>query len=898
MSPLAFLQRPLRWLQAISRTRTTISGGPNFAYDLCARSVTDEQFATLDLSSWEVAFVGAEPVRSDVLARFAEVFAPCGFRKEALYPCYGLAEATLVVAGGRRHEPPIVRNFDQSALEAGTVVGTSDQEAARRLVGCGHAPESQDVRIVDPATCIPSPHDCVGEIWVRGASVVRGYWNQPIATEATFGAYLGETAEGPFLRTGDLGFLSDGELFVAGRIKDLIIIRGRNLYPQDIEATVEASHPALRANGGAAFAIDHGEEELLLVVQEVERTHRKTDLGQVCETIRQAVADEYEVGVYGVVLVRPGSIPKTSSGKIQRYRCRQDFLEDRLQILEQSILEPGSSLRSSRPYVPPRTELEGKLIRLWQDMLGVERIGIDDNFFALGGDSLLALQVVSRAREAGIQLTVERLLEHPTIAGVAADMEGASVIDAEQGLVSGPVPITPRQHLFFESGARHQRGERTLLEVLQPLDPALLRRAVEGLLRHHDGLRTRFTCTQGGWRAHIETQEEHEVFSHRDIGGLSDEEQRSAIEHAMKMTRKEIDTSEGPLIRMVLFDRGYDKRQVLLFAIHHLVADGLSVAVLGEDLQLAYEQLHRGDELQLPAKTTSVRTWAERLVRYANSLEARRELEYWRTAIPAALPSLPLDYPDGIDREGRMRRVLVTLDPSATVALLNMAVTTFETQIDRVVLGAVASAFTRWTGHPFLHVEYTGHGREPLFHDFDLSRTVGWFTSRFPVFIPAEPSARLGELVGSVARQLREIPHGGIGYGILRYLSDEPAVVEALERLPRAEIGFNYQGHLDRLYGRSSLFKADQRLPESTSNRLLASTTWIQIMSNIASGRLHVRFEYHESIYASGTIEQLACDTLDALNRMIAEKAYQHGWSGAPPVPALDPTKKDEGGWN
>jgi non-ribosomal peptide synthase protein (TIGR01720 family) len=366
----------------------------------------------------------------------------------------------------------------------------------------------------------------------------------------------------------------------------------------------------------------------------------------------------------------------------------------------------------------------------------------------------------------------------------------------------------------------------------------------------------------------------------------------------MKMTRKEIDMSEGPLMRMVLFDRGYDKRQVLLFAIHHLVADGLSVAVLGEDLQLAYEQLHRGDELQLPAKTTSVRTWAERLVRYANSMEARRELEYWRAAIPAALPSLPVDYPDGIDREGRMRRVLVTLDPPATAALLNMAVTTFETQIDRVVLGAVASAFTRWTGHPFLHVEYTGHGREPLFHDFDLSRTVGWFTSRFPVFIPAEPSARLGELVGSVARQLREIPHGGVGYGILRYLSDDPAVVGVLERLPRAEIGFNYQGHLDRIHGRSSLFEAGQRLPESTSNRLLASTTWIQIMSNISAGRLHVRFEYHESIYASATIERLACDTLDGLHRMIAENASQHGWSGASPVPALDPKMKDEGGWN
>jgi acyl-CoA synthetase (AMP-forming)/AMP-acid ligase II len=345
MSPLTFLQHPVRWLQAISRTRATISGGPNFAYDLCARKVTAEQRASLDLSSWRLAFNGAEPIRGETLEKFEAAFAPCGFQREAFYPCYGLAEATLMVSGGKKSAPPVVRGFDEEALKEkrAVKVGTGSNNA-KSLVGCGKAPPNQEIAIVDPETLKQLPEGRIGEIWVSGPSVAQGYWNRPEETSRTFEAFLGGSGEGPFLRTGDLGFLKGGELFVTGRLKDLIILEGRNHYPQDIELTVERVHPALRPHCSAVFLADVSGKERLIAVAEVEpRYLRRTSKGngkcnsngeerplldptEVSRAVRRAVAEDHDIQVYAVSLLRPGRIPKTSSGKIQRHACRAGFL--------------------------------------------------------------------------------------------------------------------------------------------------------------------------------------------------------------------------------------------------------------------------------------------------------------------------------------------------------------------------------------------------------------------------------------------------------------------------------------------------------------------------------------------------------------------------------------------
>lgn len=334
MSPMAFLQRPVRWLQAITKYRGTTSGGPNFAYDLCVRKITAEQRARLDLSSWQVAFNGAEPVRSETLDRFVEVFGPCGFRREAFYPCYGLAEATLIVSGGYKAAPPVVRAFDTRALENGLVLPVAEhQRGGRRLVGNGQCLPDQKIVIVDPETHTRCPDGEIGEVWVSGPSVALGYWKRREETEHTFRATLRDTGTGPFLRTGDLGFFYEDELFIAGRIKDLIIIRGLNHYPQDIELTVEKSHPALRPGCGAAFTVENEQGETrLVIVYEVER-QQTGNLPPVFEAIHKAVARHHELLVDEIVLVKMNTVPKTSSGKIQRHACRNAYLDGSLDVI-------------------------------------------------------------------------------------------------------------------------------------------------------------------------------------------------------------------------------------------------------------------------------------------------------------------------------------------------------------------------------------------------------------------------------------------------------------------------------------------------------------------------------------------------------------------------------------
>ena len=333
MSPVAFLQKPFRWLQAISRYRATTSGGPNFAFDLCVRKITPNQRATLDLSNWTVAFSGAEPVRAETLERFAETFAPCGFRPEAFYPCYGLAEATLLVSGGYKTALPIVRWFDGKSLEAHRVVPIGAGESgARALIGCGRTMPDQQIVITDPNRLTHMPAGQVGEIWVSGPSVAEGYWQRTDETEQTFRAYLQDTGEGPFLRTGDLGFTHDGELFATGRLKDLVIVRGGNHYPQDIEATAAKSHPGVRAGWGAAFTVEEGPEQKLVIILELERRQRQ-EAAQVIGAIRRDLAREHELVVDSIVLVRAGSIPKTSSGKIQRHACRDAFMDQSLDVV-------------------------------------------------------------------------------------------------------------------------------------------------------------------------------------------------------------------------------------------------------------------------------------------------------------------------------------------------------------------------------------------------------------------------------------------------------------------------------------------------------------------------------------------------------------------------------------
>ena len=337
MSPIALAQKPFMWLQAISKYKITTSGGPNFAYDLLCQKVTEEQKASLDLSSWEVAFSGAEPVRAETLEKFAELYEPCGFKKEAFYPCYGMAEATLFITGIESKNYPTILHLDKKALtEDKIIVVDADDPKGKSAVSCGHTWLGDEVIIVDPETQLECPEDKVGEIWTLGKGIGMGYWQKSEQTESTFQANLADKPDKTYLRTGDLGFIKDGELYITGRIKDMMILWGRNHYPQHIEETVESCHPALRPNHGAAFSVEVGGEEQLVIAHEINRTDlRKLNAEEVIGAIRLAVGEQNLANVFAVALLKTGSIPKTSSGKIQRRACQSMFLDGELNTVAQ-----------------------------------------------------------------------------------------------------------------------------------------------------------------------------------------------------------------------------------------------------------------------------------------------------------------------------------------------------------------------------------------------------------------------------------------------------------------------------------------------------------------------------------------------------------------------------------
>ncbi|MEN9869338.1 MAG: hypothetical protein RLZZ171_321, partial [Cyanobacteriota bacterium] len=451
MSPTSFLQRPYRWLQAISQYKGTTSGAPNFAYELCVQKITAEQRTTLDLSSWQVAFNGAEPIRHETLERFSETYADCGFRREAFYPCYGMAEATLLVAGENREtrrqgDKKISyqsKAVDRLALAEDRIVEVFGEKDSKVLVGCGNSIPGQEIVIVNPETLVICPSGEVGEIWVCGDSVAKGYWHRLEETEETFQAFLSEESthrlvtqsprhpvshnrthiqQRPFLRTGDLGFLDDsGELFVTGRLKDLIIVRGRNLYPQDIELTTERSHDALRLGSNAAFTVERENEERLVIVQELE-FRAKPNLESVITAIRQAVTAAHEIEVYGVVLIKPGSIAKTSSGKIQRRATRNQFLEGTLNIVSSSILETqefiGAETKLTRENLLQQSPQEAQLLLESYLQTSIARIlkklpqeiDLTTPLTGLGLDSLKAFELINRIEtDLGVTIAIADL---------------------------------------------------------------------------------------------------------------------------------------------------------------------------------------------------------------------------------------------------------------------------------------------------------------------------------------------------------------------------------------------------------------------------------------------------------------------------------------------------------
>ena len=445
MSPASFLQRPYRWLKAISDYRATTSGAPNFAYDLCVRRISDVQKKTLDLSSWTTALNGAEPVRKETLKVFGDAFRPSGFCANTFSPCYGLAEATLVVSGTPARAMPHSAVIDRDAYQQGRIeFRDGESKGDAELVSSGSGFSDQEIVITNPDTCRRVAPGEVGEIWLAGPSVAKGYWNRPQETRETFAAELEPRSQARYLRTGDLGFVYKNQLFISGRLKDLIIIRGRNLYPQDIEASVETSHPTTRMAGAAAFSIDVDQEERLVVVQELDY-RKKPDVHEVIAAIRARVTEEHDVVPYAVALINPGGIRKTSSGKVQRRAMRSDFLDGRLSVIAEwcerrtgiaDFLSNHPVSRELLLFMAPqerpefvKTFLQANLARI----LNIDEANVDATrpLVALGLDSLGAAELISQVESSlKTTLSLASLFQNATVVSLVDHI--ASAIDTEQ----------------------------------------------------------------------------------------------------------------------------------------------------------------------------------------------------------------------------------------------------------------------------------------------------------------------------------------------------------------------------------------------------------------------------------------------------------------------------------
>lgn len=450
MPPASFVQQPIRWLKAISDYKATHCGGPNFGYDLCVSKIIPEQRANLDLSSWCSAYSGAEPVHRETLEKFAATFKSSGFQAKFFYPCYGMAEATLMISGGGVADEPVYCAVDAKALEKNRIVEVSeDTPKIRHLVGCGYAWLDTKIAIADPQSLTLCPPEQVGEIWASGSSIAKGYWNRPEQTKETFHAYLADTSEGPFLRTGDLGFLKDGELFITGRLKDVVIIRGRNHYPQDIELTVEQSYVGLRTGASAAFSVfsvDVDKEERLIILQEVERSLlRNLDVEQVTKAIRQAVTEHHDLQPYAVLLLKTGSILKTSSGKIQRRACQAAYLAGSLNVVgewTQSTSSPVSLPQPTKEFwqrshlLKQHKSEQAEAIESWlvsklaqQLKVSANSIDIHEPFATYGLDSMAAVLISGElAQWLRRQLSPTLVYDYPNIEALARSLSEESSV--------------------------------------------------------------------------------------------------------------------------------------------------------------------------------------------------------------------------------------------------------------------------------------------------------------------------------------------------------------------------------------------------------------------------------------------------------------------------------------
>lgn len=886
MPPAAFIQNPMCWLEAISHYKATHSGGPNFAYDLCASKISKilDRQKTLDLSSWRVAYNGAEPINKETLERFTKAFEPCGFHADAFCPAYGMAETTLKIATVRSGTTPTFLAVDAGALENNHIVEVLEGDHdARTLVGCGFPEFGTKVAIVNPETLTQCQPQEVGEIWVAGETVARGYWNRPEETEKTFQAYLSDTSEGPFLRTGDLGFLRDRELFITGRLKDLIIIRGRNLYPQDIERTAERSHPSLRPGAIAAFSVKIAGIEQLVIVQEIESRKTPTNSEEIISAIRSSIAIEYEVQAYGVVLIKPGSIPKTTSGKIQRRAAYADFLANKLEVVASSILEISDFVEIENRLTRENlltAELEQRQAQLETYLrqqvarvlkVSVSQIPSAQDFSNLGFDSLAVFELKNQLEtDLKIALSIEDLFEKLSLAQLTAKIleklaEAPTLesIQAVSRLQNIPLSFAQERLWFFDQLEPGNPFYNLCgaVRVTGQLNAETLRQSIEKIIERHEILRTAFA---GGAKEQIQVIFDAKSFPLPliDLSDRSPEEREKAAQKlSAEAAKMPFNLTQPHLLRAKLLRLSQTEHTLLLSA-HHIIFDGWSLGLFLREIAAFYEGLSNKNLASLPPlpiQYADFATW-QRQQMQGEILET--QLTYWKQQLSgcAAVLNLPTDFSRPAVQSYKGGRQLFELPEHLTEAIRQLS-RREKTTFFMTLLAAFKTLLYRYTGQEDILVGSPIASR----NSSETESLIGFFVNTLVLRTDLNGNPTFRELLSRV----REVALGAYAHQDVPFekLVEELQPNRDLSHSPLFQVMFAFQNASEFALELPGLSLNCQQIHSGTANFDLTLE-----LEATATG-IRGWFEYSIDLFSPTTIARMAGHFQNLLESIVANSS-------------------------
>ncbi|HEY9416376.1 MAG TPA: amino acid adenylation domain-containing protein, partial [Pseudonocardia sp.] len=790
-----------------------------------------------------------------------------------------LPDATLVVAGEACSAELILRwSPGRRVINAyGPTESTVCATLTAPLAGAGTPPigrpvVNSQVYVLD-AGLRPVPVGVAGELYIAGAGLARGYHNRTGLTATRFIADPFGGPGGRMYRSGDLArWRADGQLDFLGRADEQVKIRGFRIEPGEVEAAL-ASHPAVDRVTVIAREDQPGLKRLVAYI--ISEPGRPTSAHELRGFLSESLPD-YMVPSAFVPLEE---FPLTPNGKLDRRAL------------------PAPDYAAGQDYVAPRTAAERALADIWVEVLGVERVGVEDNFFELGGDSILSIQIVSRARRAGLSLTAKDIFLHPTISGLSTAVAVVSgPAPAEIEPIAGPAPLSPIQRWFFdEYGPLPHFTQSMLVELPEDLDESALRTAIDAVLSHHDALRLRFRHTDDGWRQDADSDELLEWFQRCDLSSFDETGQRSALEEAASAAQTRLNLETGPLLQVVLFDLGAGRRAQLFLTIHHLAVDGVSWRILLEDLETAYRQVAGGEPARLEPVGTSFTQWVHRLTEHVETGGLSEDLPYWLDMLGDVPVALPVDH-TGLNTAGSARAVTMRLSREDTAALLRDVPGVYRTQVNDVLLGALGRVLSRWTGRDSVLVALEGHGREEILDGVDLARTVGWFTTQFPVALTVPRADDWGQTLKSVKEQLRAVPHRGLSYQALGYLGQAGSPAAALRGAPSAGISFNYHGQWDLTGDERGLLRGGAAdvghdLAPDTPRAYLIDVTGV-----VDGGELALSWHYSEYVHDEATVRRLAREMIEALGEVVAHCARPGAGGRTPsdfPLARLDQAAVD-----